>query len=203
MHICSMRVSFQNFVSTNALCLSLCFFQPSRYCNISVLWELQVYWRLPCGIKLLNTAVWRVLILITALFTNKPCQSDPAIHLLWPPCRLLWSILSQFWTWHCVLLICINGELHCWTKCYCGQLQMMYLESCPLTSDQTCQRWPSRLTQLHSADDNVITWVKPGTQYPCTRPVFTGVRNVDREHGCLCTLPVVHGLWTGVVYTGL
>jgi len=25
--------------------------------------------------------------------------------------------------------------------------------------------------------------LKAGTHYPCSRPVFTGVKNVNREHG--------------------
>jgi len=41
-----------------------------------------------------------------------------------------------------------------------------------------------------SCRDKVSGWrlagytsIKAGTHYPCSRPMFTGVKNVDHEHG--------------------
>ena len=89
-----------------------------------------------------------------------------------PCCSLCWTGQGE-----------CAGNLHEWwiassDKCPRGQPQM---KPCSMT------KLPDNgLRQLHSADDNL-------TKARNTLPVFTGVKNVNRKHGCLSTLP-----WIGI-----
>jgi len=77
------------------------------------------------------------------------------------------------------------------------------VESCTLTrlADKMAFYTPLIITRLPA-------WLKAGTHYPCSRPVFTGVKNVNRERGSMYRVRAVlkksiprqcffqHGPWT-------